>query len=158
MWCNPARIYLENVNNGNARTIGEICSNLTLKTPKRRQWLTANFEQISHCFSVSIIDFEQMRCKLQVENALFDKKTYEPLCNSSCEKKQINPTVPFVLLDYSFEQHSCVGFFEIGFSLSQSKRKCSSWSDLKYDKENTTEPKYFISFSPPYRKLVNWFT
>ena len=34
---NPAGIYLLKVNNRNTRTRCEICSNLTIKTPKRRQ-------------------------------------------------------------------------------------------------------------------------
>ena len=33
----PARIYLFEVNNGNTRTICEICSKLTIKTSERRQ-------------------------------------------------------------------------------------------------------------------------
>ena len=42
----------------------EICSKLTIKTPKRRHWrrfhvFIVNFEHISHlCFSVSIVNFE----------------------------------------------------------------------------------------------------
>ena len=72
-------------------------------------------------------------------------KTYELLCNSSCEKGQLNPTVLFVLLDYSFEQHSCVGFFEIDFFLSQSKRKFSflndlNWSALRQKGESQSTP------------------
>ena len=44
----------------------EICSKLTIKTPKRRQWrrfgvFIVNFEHISHlCSSVSIVNFEQV--------------------------------------------------------------------------------------------------
>ena len=33
----PAGIYLLKVNNGNTRTICEICSKLTIKTPEQRQ-------------------------------------------------------------------------------------------------------------------------
>ena len=45
--------YLFKVNNGNTRTMCEIYSKLTKKTPKRRQWrrsgiFVVNFEQISH--------------------------------------------------------------------------------------------------------------
>ena len=42
----------------------ELCSKLTLKTPKRRQWrrfgvFIVNFEHISHlCSSVSIVNFK----------------------------------------------------------------------------------------------------
>ena len=41
------------VNNKNAVTRGEICSELTIKTPERRQWrrfgvFIVNFEHISH--------------------------------------------------------------------------------------------------------------
>ena len=44
----------------------EICSKLTIKTPKRRQWrrfsvFIVNFEHISHlCSSVSIVNFEHV--------------------------------------------------------------------------------------------------
>ena len=51
----PAGIYLLEVNNRNTRTRCEICSNLTIKTPERRQhqWrrsgvFIVNFEHISH--------------------------------------------------------------------------------------------------------------
>ena len=48
----PAGIYLLKVNNRNTRTRCEICSELTLKTPKRRQLCRSgvyviNFEHIS---------------------------------------------------------------------------------------------------------------
>ena len=47
----PAGIYLFKVNNGNTRTMFEICSKLTIKTPERRQLrrsgvFIVNFEQI----------------------------------------------------------------------------------------------------------------
>ena len=44
----------------------EICSKLTINTPKRRQWhrsgvFIVHFEHISHfCFSVSIVNFEHV--------------------------------------------------------------------------------------------------
>ena len=44
----------------------EICSKLTIKTPKRRQWcrfgvFIVSFEHISHlCSSVSIVNFEHV--------------------------------------------------------------------------------------------------
>ena len=46
-------IYLFKVNNENTRILCEICSELTIKTPERRQWrrstvFIVNFEQISH--------------------------------------------------------------------------------------------------------------
>ena len=41
------------VNNRNTRTRCEICSNLTIKTPERRQYFTT-------CSSVSIINFEHV--------------------------------------------------------------------------------------------------
>ena len=48
----PAGIYLFEVNNGNTRTMCEICSKLTIKTPEQYQWsrygvFIVNFEQIS---------------------------------------------------------------------------------------------------------------
>ena len=53
----PAGIYLFKINNRNTRTICEIYSMLTIKTPKRRQWrrsglFIVNYEQNSHIFLV----------------------------------------------------------------------------------------------------------
>ena len=46
----PASIYLFKVDNGNIRTMCEICLKLTVKTPERRQW----------CHSgVFIVDFNR---------------------------------------------------------------------------------------------------
>ena len=47
-----ADIYLLKVNNENTWTMHEMCSNLTIKTPERRQWrhsgvFIVNFEKIS---------------------------------------------------------------------------------------------------------------
>ena len=49
--CNPARIYLFKVNNGNTWKRCEICSKLPIKTPEQRQW---------HCFVVFIVNFEHI--------------------------------------------------------------------------------------------------
>ena len=51
------------VSNGNPKTMCEICSMFMIKTPERRHWrrcgvFIVNFEQISHCSGVSIVDFE----------------------------------------------------------------------------------------------------
>ena len=51
------RYYLFKVNSGNTRTIREICSKLTITTPKHRQWCRSgifivNIEQISYIFKV----------------------------------------------------------------------------------------------------------
>ena len=60
-----AGIYLLKVNNRNTRTGCEICSKLTTKIPKRRQWrrfdvFIVYFQHISDLFcSVSIANFEQ---------------------------------------------------------------------------------------------------
>ena len=53
----PAGIYLLKVNNRNTRPRCEICSKLTIKTPKRRHWRRSgvffvNFENISHLLLV----------------------------------------------------------------------------------------------------------
>ena len=60
-------IYLFKVNNRNTIAMCEICSNLRIKTPERRQWrrsgvFIVNFEHITFlpCSSVSIINFEQV--------------------------------------------------------------------------------------------------
>ena len=49
----PADIYLFKFDNGNTRTMCEICSILTLRAPRLRRWrpsvvFMVNFEQISH--------------------------------------------------------------------------------------------------------------
>ena len=51
----PVGIYLLKVNNRNTRTRSEICSKLTIKTPKRRQWIIVNFENISHLVLVFLL-------------------------------------------------------------------------------------------------------
>ena len=53
----PSAIYLLKVNNRNGRTRCEICSNLTIKTPERRQWRR---------FGVFIINFEHIWHKVPV--------------------------------------------------------------------------------------------
>ena len=50
---NPAGIYLFKVNNRHTRIMCEMCPDLTVKTPERRQWrrsdvFIVNFEQILH--------------------------------------------------------------------------------------------------------------
>ena len=49
---NPVDVYSFKVNNGNTRTMCEICSDLTIKTPEWRHWsrsgIVINFERISH--------------------------------------------------------------------------------------------------------------
>ena len=57
---NPAGIYLLKINDRNTRTKSEICSNLTFKTPERRQWCRSgvfivNFEHISHLVLVFLL-------------------------------------------------------------------------------------------------------
>ena len=56
----PVGIYLLQVNNKNTQTRCEICSNLTIKTPKRRQRrrsgaFIVNFEHISQLVLVSLL-------------------------------------------------------------------------------------------------------
>ena len=56
----PAGNYMFKLNNKNARTRCEICSKLTIKTPKRRSWcrsgvFTVNFEHISHLVLVFLL-------------------------------------------------------------------------------------------------------
>ena len=62
----PAGNYMFKLNNRNTRIRWEICSKLTIKTPERPHWhrsgvLIANFEHISLCSSVSIVNFEQVK-------------------------------------------------------------------------------------------------
>ena len=55
----PAGNYMFKVNNRNIKTRLEICSDLTVKTPERRQWhrssiFIVNFEHISHLVLVTL--------------------------------------------------------------------------------------------------------
>ena len=62
--------YMFKVNNRNtARTRCEICSNLAIKTPERRQWRCAgvfivNFEHISHLVVVFLLLTLSSKCRL----------------------------------------------------------------------------------------------
>ena len=62
----PVGIYLFNVNNGNTKTMCEICSNLTIKTPERPSMtsLWCLYYQLwtdfTYCSGVCIVDFEQV--------------------------------------------------------------------------------------------------
>ena len=56
----PAGNYMFKVNNRNTRTRCEICSNLAMKTPERRQWrhsgiFIVNFEHISYLILVFVL-------------------------------------------------------------------------------------------------------
>ena len=58
----PVGIYLPKVNDRNTRTRCEICSELTIKTPKRRHWCRSgvfivNFEHFTPYPIVSIVNF-----------------------------------------------------------------------------------------------------
>ena len=57
---NPTSNYIFKVNNRSTRTRCEICSKLTIKTPKRRWWrcsgaFIVNFEHASHLFLVLLL-------------------------------------------------------------------------------------------------------
>ena len=57
----PAGIYLYKVNNGNARTIFEVCSKSTIKRLEQHQLHRSDVfivDFVTHCSAVSIIDFE----------------------------------------------------------------------------------------------------
>ena len=56
----PAGIYLFKVDSRNTRTMCEVCSKLTIKTPERRHWrrsgvFIVNFEQISHIVLIYLL-------------------------------------------------------------------------------------------------------
>ena len=60
-----ANIYLFKFTNRNTRKRCKICSELKIKTSKWRHWrrcgvLLVNFDHISHFFSVSIVEFNQV--------------------------------------------------------------------------------------------------
>ena len=56
----PANIYLLKPKCRNTRRKCEKCSNLTIKTPERRQWRQCHMTYFTLFSSVSIIDFEQV--------------------------------------------------------------------------------------------------
>ena len=61
----PVGIYLLKVNHRNTRARCEICSKLTIKTSERRHWrrsgvFIVNFEHISPCSNISIVNFENI--------------------------------------------------------------------------------------------------
>ena len=61
----PVGIYLLKVNHRNTRARCEICSKLTIKTSERRHWrrsgvFIVNFEHISPCSSISVVNFENI--------------------------------------------------------------------------------------------------
>ena len=67
-----AGIYLVKTNNGNTRTMCEICSKLTIKIPEQSHWhrsgvFIVNFKQISHNVRVYIVDFEQVNANWDSE-------------------------------------------------------------------------------------------
>ena len=55
----------------------EICSKLTIKTPKQRHWhrfgvFVVNFEHISYlCSTVSIVNFEQVNASWDSDNEIW---------------------------------------------------------------------------------------
>ena len=56
----PASIYLLEFNNKNTKTSCEVCSDLTIKTPERRQWrrsgvFIVNFDHILHLLLVFLL-------------------------------------------------------------------------------------------------------
>ena len=84
------------VNNVNTKTICEICSKLTIKTPDRRHLCRSdifmvNFEQISHCFGVSIVGFERVNAgwEVFVQRTIIMKITVVNMQNDSKKELKI---------------------------------------------------------------------
>ena len=78
---NPANIYFFKAKNRNTKKRREICSQLTIKTPKRRQLrgsgvFIVNCEHISHLFCASIADFEQLHASWETPLAIFTEKLH----------------------------------------------------------------------------------
>ena len=75
-------IYLLKVNNKNTRTRCEICSTLTIKTPKRRDWrrssvFIVNFEHtFTPCFSASIVGWPSFRKNFFTFNEILNFMTF----------------------------------------------------------------------------------
>ena len=62
-WKDSAGIYLFDVNNGNTRTMCEICWKLSIKALERRQWLQTDF---AHCSRVSTVNVELVNARWKV--------------------------------------------------------------------------------------------
>ena len=82
----PEKIYLYKFNNRSTRKRYEICSELTIKIPKRCQWRRKDVNDIVlvsillalifHTFSgISFVDFEQANVEMFPGLYLQDKKT-----------------------------------------------------------------------------------
>ena len=62
----PTGIYFFKFNNGNTRTMCEICSKLKIKTPDRNQWrrsggvFIVSFDLISHLLLVFYLNFVEL--------------------------------------------------------------------------------------------------
>ena len=60
------QVYITNTSTSitNTRATRKICSNLTIKAPERRERRQSVFivksESFTHCYGVSIVDFEQV--------------------------------------------------------------------------------------------------
>ena len=69
-------IHLLKLINSNTRTICEICPKLTRTTEERCQWrfpyvFIGNSVQITSCFSVSILDFDQVNTRCDITSCTF---------------------------------------------------------------------------------------
>ena len=80
------------VNNRNTRAKCEICSKLAIKIPEGRQWrrsgiFIVNFEHISFCSSVSILNFEQINAYwvIIIFDVVFGKFIHDAERYSSCK-------------------------------------------------------------------------
>ena len=84
----PAGIYFFKVNNGNTKTMCEICSKLTMNTPELRQWrrsgvVIVNFEQISNI----VLVFPLLTLSKQMRARLFFRliRACSPCWNLLCQ-------------------------------------------------------------------------
>ena len=86
------RRHLLVLNNGNTRTMCEICSKLTIKIPLRHHWscfgiFILNIEMIPHT-SVSILTLNKS-CRLEGESCSTDLREISAACNS-VKKESLN--------------------------------------------------------------------
>ena len=92
-------IYLLKVNNRNTRTMCEICSKLTIKTPEWRHWCLSgvfivNFEHISHLFQLFLLLKLNMKLPAFLEIHIWYRSYLKkPNCSITSTNRSLNNVV-----------------------------------------------------------------
>ena len=103
---NPANIYLFKVNNGSTRTMCEVCSKVTTKTPVSLLKILKRFHTLLSCF----------HCWLWISNCLLEKLNFRQHCffRSSIWEKYPSQITKFI-----FNKSIIVLFFCNGMAYSK---------------------------------------